>query len=257
MLLPDRNVVSSLAAARRNLDRGNPDNLLALLLNEPFQVNPLVFVLEGNKRRPPSNLEIEQQVDEALRRFKIAMPNAKIIPDRTSAIRGAIGLWEDMRPSQKRYEQFLIAAFHLLRPVGSSPSRREDVIRKLCAIAAKEDIEHLSLPFLLAWLVITLPQGKNPAMQLLKPGKREPPEQKAYNALADIRQLQLLVYASALFPGQPTALLTHDRALAEIWTGLCIKDMRMNGKKCDFSIDFGSKAPFFSNVIDSEIALFL
>lgn len=256
MLVPDRNVVSSLTAARRSLDRGSPDDLMGLLLNEPVQISPLVFALEGNQRRPPSVQEIAQQIDEARDRFQAALPNAEIVPDRASAIRGAQGLWSDMRVSQVQYERFLVASFPILRPAGPSPSKRASLTKRLCLIAAKESVSRRSLPFLLAWLAIALPQGLNPAMELLKPDKNEPLDQKAYGALADIRQLQLLVYASALFPHQPIALLTHDRALAQIWTGLGITNMRANGKICDFNLSLGSDSPFFANATESEITLF-
>lgn len=64
-----------------------------------------------------------------------------------------------------------------------------------------------------------MPQGGNPAKGLLKFGEAYA-RKDAYNGLADIRALEILMYLFVLFPSQSVMLCTADKDMALFWVGL-------------------------------------
>ena len=83
---------------------------------------------------------------------------------------------------------------------------------------------------------IFVANGASPAKRLLKfkPGYRE---EDAYNGLADLGSLEMLIHLFGLFPNEPTMLCTADRDLALFWTGIRASGFGRNGAaaRCNLS----------------------
>jgi len=64
-----------------------------------------------------------------------------------------------------------------------------------------------------------VPNSASPAKRLLKFGPGHG-EGDTYNALADLRSLEILINLYTLFPEERPALFTADKALALFWVGI-------------------------------------
>jgi hypothetical protein len=128
-------------------------------------------------------------------------------------------------------------------------------MKAIKAIADKHHVGALSLPFLAAAVAVCTPQG-NPAMRLLKAGGTAPAQEAVYNALADLLHLQLVVVGNAQFPDKPSALLTRDRALAELWVGLGIRDMVMADGKHTCVVPINEEGLLLCDVPDEVVEMF-
>ena len=76
----------------------------------------------------------------------------------------------------------------------------------------------------------------NAARRLLKFKAAYGPED-AYNALADLNALEVLLYRITLYPKMQTQLCTGDRNLALFWAGIGADDFERDGKgmRCTFT----------------------
>lgn len=73
---------------------------------------------------------------------------------------------------------------------------------------------------LAALSTVCMPNGKSPAKRLLKVTASEYSADHAYNALADLRSLEILIHLFAMSPGEKICLCTNDRDLALFWAGI-------------------------------------
>ncbi|UTH73832.1 hypothetical protein [Chromobacterium sp. IIBBL 290-4] len=82
-----------------------------------------------------------------------------------------------------------------------------------------------------------VPNGKSPAKKLLKLTEPKYSTELAYNALADLRSLEVLMHLFALFPSERILLCTGDKDLALFWAGIRASDFAWQGTyfQCKFS----------------------
>jgi len=88
------------------------------------------------------------------------------------------------------------------------------------AIAAESGVPMASLVVLAALSAVSVPNGKSPAKRLLKLNQPDYTEEDAYNALADLRSLEVLMHLFAMFPEEKILLCTGDKDLALFWAGI-------------------------------------
>lgn len=220
ILLLDRCVVSELRtrfASGRSPSHPDSD-FLDLFADTPVRINPLFFALEGNRRRFPSDEEAKAQLEEAAYALRRALPKADVIAADQSGLKGVFGLLRDSKRGMQRKQDFLLrVAPHLAAPVARSMIRSKwaNTLKMARECGVRTD----ALVVLAALSVIATPNGRSPAKQLLK--LRNPySAADAYNALSDLRSLDILMHVFALYPHQRTALCTTDKPLALFWTGL-------------------------------------
>jgi hypothetical protein len=128
----------------------------------------------------------------------------------------------------QRKTRFLVAvAPRLMASVAKE--RRFNTWQWILAKADEAGVSRKSLSVLAALSCLVRPQG-NPAKRLLKPSA-DFNEKRAYNALCDLRAVELFVYTLALFSELPATLCTKDRNLALFWVGLEIHNIRLDQKK--------------------------
>lgn len=234
IMLVDRNVVSEII---RRFDGGKkvgvePD-FLDLFADTPVRINPLLFAMEGNARGIPAPDLVREQLEEAVTKLRTALPSARLIVGPASLV-GALGLIEESRRGLEQRQRFLLRAAPMLAaPVGSKDMRA----RWSEVIAAADDcgVSRGSLVVLAALSSVVIPNGRSPAKKLLKL-KHGYSEADAYNALADLRAIELLVHLFALFPNMPTLLCTADRALALFWTGIGASNFARSGTGVSFDL---------------------
>lgn len=227
MILIDRNIVSQIVG---RFDGGkavstDPD-FLDLFADRPVRINPVLSAMEGNTRAIPTPEQVREQLDEVVTKLQTALPSAKLVVG-SGSLTGALGLIEEARAGMERKQQFLMrVAPSLAAPVSRTNmhARRDQVL----AVADQCGISRSSLVVLAALSAVFVANGASPAKRLLK-FKADYREEDAYNALVDLRSLEMLIHIFALFPDAPTMLCTADRSLALFWTGIRAANFGRNG----------------------------
>jgi len=123
-----------------------------------------------------------------------------------------------MRADFERKQAFVLDVAPAL---ASSTSHRLMADRWAQALAAadRHGVRRTSLVVLAVLSSIVVPNSASPAKRLLKFGPGHA-EGDIYNALADLRSLEILINLPALYPEERPALLTADKALALFWVGI-------------------------------------
>ena len=226
LVMPDRCTISELASRYKDgrKVRGG-DDFLDLFQDKPVRINPGLFALEGNKRQIPTPQEVEDQWAEACRKIRSALPQAQLTPD--SAVAGLTGLLEEMRESMERKVQFLCQVAPALQsPI--SAARRPEMWNQVLEAAQRCGLQRNTLAVLAALSIVCVENGAGPAKRLVKPSAQYS-EQDAYNALADLRALELLINFFALFPQEQIMLCTGDKNLALFWAGMRASGFALHG----------------------------
>ena len=221
IVLPDRCTVSELEARfREGIKRNNRNNdFLDLFADQRIRINPLLFALEGNLRVNPTPEVVEKQLKEAQTKIKSALPLAELVPDKKGGAQGVIGIIRDTQAGMACKQDFLVRLAPKLRaPV--SVSRRSQLWNEVLATAEECDVPKRSLVVVAALSALVVPNGKSPAKGLLKLAAPNYSTPEAYNALADLRSLEVLMCLFALFPNERMLLCTGDKGLALFWTGI-------------------------------------
>ncbi|MEC8878797.1 MAG: hypothetical protein VYC49_01485 [Pseudomonadota bacterium] len=228
-VLPDRCTISELKArfsggAKRKEDK----DFLDFFADHPVRINPLLFAIESNIRTIPTPDLIEQQLDEARSKIKSALPQAELVPDRSGGLRGALGIVRDSSIDLARKGQFLASIAPKFRsPISSK--RRQETWKQVLIAANSYDIPKHSLVVIAALSAIAVPNGKSPARRLLKFSNQQYSPSDAYNALSDLRSLEILMRLFGLFPNEKILLCTGDKDLALFWCGIRASDFTFKG----------------------------
>lgn len=228
VVLLDRNVVSEIVERFDGTGGlGRRSDFIDLLADKPVRINPVLFAMEGNVRALPSPEAVRQQLDEVTAKLRKALPQAQLVLG-SDSLRGALGLIEESRQGFERKQAFLVQiAADLAAPV----SRKKLPGRWAAVVAAADTcgVPRSSLVVLAALSSVVVPNGQSPARRLLK-FKADYTEKDAYNALADLRSLEMLIYLFSWFPSVPTAFFTADRNLALFWCGLRASNFESRGR---------------------------
>jgi hypothetical protein len=190
IVLPDRCVVTKLYARLQNggeRGQGNKD-FMDLFSGQAVRINPMLFALEGNARQNPTADIARQQLEEAVAKIRSALPTAILIADE-SVLKGVLGLVQDTHPVMMRGQDFLLH----LNPRLTSPIGKRDIQANwdnVLALAKNFGLPKHSPVVIAALSTIIVPNGRSPARRLLK-FREGYTRQDAYNALADLRALQI------------------------------------------------------------------
>lgn len=226
--LPDRCTISELKGhfhnGARKADRGD---FMDLFEGRRIRINPLLSALEGNVRANPSSEVIERSFEEACIKIKAALPMAELVPENAGGFRGVVGIAHDTHARMSLEQDFLLhLAPKLHAPVGKK--RKIRCWHEILTLADSLGISRVSLVVVAALSATSVPHGKSPAKRVLKLTEHYSTED-AYNALADLRALEILMCLFALFPQQPLMLCTSDKNLALLWAGIRASDFVWSG----------------------------
>lgn len=235
VILPDRCTVKEIRSRFQNgAKKARTDDFLDLLVDAEVSINPALVALEGNLRSLPTPEVIEQQLDQAYAEINLALPKARLVPADKSSLAGIVGIGQDTYDSMLRKQSFLMK----LAPKIHAPVavRKVDAVwDEVVATAESCGVPRRSLVLLAALSAIAVPNGLSPAKRLLKL-KAGYTEQDAYNALADLRSLEVLMCLFALFPQDSLMFCTGDKDLALFWSGLRASDFSWESGAASFNV---------------------
>ena len=233
-ILPDRNVITQIKG-RFEGDKvvGAGRDFLDMLTGLEVRINPLLYAMEGNNRGIPSPATVEAQLNEAISFVGKALPKAQIVVG-SESLNGALGLIEESRPGIGRKQAFLLDLAPKLNP---PTSRRWLDVRwaEVLEAADRHGVRRNSLVVLAALSAVAVPNSGSPAKKVLK-FRSDYSAAEAYNALADIRSLEILMHLFALLPDERPTIFTRDRPLALFWAGIQAFNFTMNSGTMSFDL---------------------
>ncbi len=256
LLLPDRCTIGAIRHrfVGGNIKSGHSDDFLDLLKDYPIKINPVLYILEGNSgKTSPSESQLPELYDKAVQKIQEALPAAVILPDKASIIQGCARLLRDTTSTLSQKQAFLVKAAPLAAPSISKNSRPR-IWLEIFTLAKHFGINSASTLMVALLSATAARQDLNPAKKWLKP-KNTYTESNAFNALSDLRALDVLIAAITDFPEQHTALLTNDIPLAQLWAGLQAHSYRRQGNDIHYTIN--PHSDLFSNLSDSELQMLL
>ncbi|MCZ2498916.1 hypothetical protein GN316_19305 [Xylophilus sp. Kf1] len=235
IVLPDRCTITELKGRFCDGVKKNSDDkdFLDFFEGEGIRINPLLYALEGNLRRNPTPHEIKQQLEEVSAALRIALPKAELVPG-DGGLQGVVGIVQDTLASTEQKQTFLMRMAPKLQPP-TSASKKAQLWDEALAVAQECGIQKKSLVVLAVLSSISVPMGNSPAKRLLKPSLNYSAED-AYNALADLRSLEMLLCLFGLFPYQRIMLCTGDKNLALFWAGIRASNFAWAGKAATFTL---------------------
>ncbi|MGY3609703.1 MULTISPECIES: hypothetical protein [unclassified Bradyrhizobium] len=226
VVFPDRNIISELSgrfAGGHTVGR-EPD-FLDLFAGSQVKINPTLAAMEGNGRALSTPDEAREQLDEAVAKLKSACHKRLMVgPD---SLKGLLGLIEDMRPGLERNQARLKA----LAPSLCKPTARREIDARWNTVLEAADAHQVPRSSLLVLALLSAlvhPTVRCASKRLLKLHDSYT-DGDAYNALSDLRALELLLYALAFFPDFEAQICTKDRQLALFWVGAGAHDIKRAG----------------------------
>lgn len=227
IILLDRNVVSEIIGRfDAGVLRGRDPDFIDLFAELPVRLNPMPFVLEGNVRALPTAEAVQVQLAEVVAKLSAALPQASLVVGSQSAA-ATLGLIEEARAWFDSHTALLLSVADVM-PGPVSRARMEAVWREILASADRSGVSRRSIVLLAVLSALASPNGKGPARDLLKL-RRGYAAADAYNALSDLRAIEILINLLALYPDQPVQFCTADRSLALFWVGMGIHNPRRTG----------------------------
>jgi len=233
-ILIDRNLVTEIVSRFDSGQLvGRDQDFLDLFHDAPVRINPMLFALEGNGRSAPDPALAKAQLEEVITKLSSALPAATLMVGPYSLV-GLLGLLNETEVGMAQRQTFLLEVAPTLVP----PVARRDMdarFDQILAAAARHQVPYFSLVVLAALSCVVTPNGSTPAKRLIKP-KAMYSDADAYNALCDLRSLDILILLMAYFPTEATQLCTADKNLALFWCGLEVDDMVREEDGVSYSI---------------------
>lgn len=234
VILLDRNVVTEIVSRfEGGAGKGREPDFIDVFADEPVRLNPLLYAMEGNIQRRPGPELVADQLVEVINKLAKALPKARIQvgPD---SLKGILGLIQDTEAGMAQRAAFLLRLASLLKnPV--SARLRDRRWRDVLDAAREEGVPLNHLVVLAALSAVAVPGGLSPAKQILKFNEKYDASW-AYNALNDLRSLDILAHLYATYPDEIVHLCTADKNLALFWTGIGASNFVRNGQGVTFNV---------------------
>lgn len=258
--LLDRNVVIKLEKLQASLGGENPALLTQWLGLDSETVSPLLFALEGPRRRLPNEAEMDEELGRAQKALANLLPGAKVQqvgPVERAALRRI--MLEQVQPREKATRFLLKAAPLVVNRV--KPAQRLALETEVSRLAAAEGMRRGSLAFLAVVSCIydgnppSAHRAATPGRAVLKPRAGYSAED-AYNALADLSFLELLFNAGALLTGTSFVLYTADAGLAAVWAALhpCRSELEhLGGDISRTTMTFNMNGGLYPDLSDAQV----
>lgn len=253
--LVDRNVVITLRKIREGKDTANGQALQwwTQFFNGSDSIfNPLLHAFEAGYRRKPTMAEFVTAYDDAASELRKALPGCHIVKFEDAGYQAA---YEQLEAFDKRNEcevRFLQAACPL---VVQRVARREEAHVEAAIIQTAK--EHNVNPASFASLAVLSClyediHGTPTAIgrQILKP-KPIYLKADAFNALSDLRHIEIAAAGQAYFKQEGFSLCTCDRGLALMWSALAVHGEFKSDKHLEFTFELTND--LFSRLNEMEL----
>jgi hypothetical protein len=225
--LVDQNIVIRLRRIREGKVVANAEAMhfwLQLLEGRTTLLNPLPYAWEGQSRRKPTRQEFESSYEAGAHEIAQALPSCSVVQLNQVALDAAYSQLEAFDRRGERETRFLEEVCPLLLNRPAAPALWRTA-QEVLALADKHGIQRGALPSLAALSCVFEDEHgaiKSIGKRILKPTARYS-EGDAYNALSDIRHMELAAAGQALLPERPFSLCTCDRGLAMFWSALKLR----------------------------------
>lgn len=225
--LVDRNVVIALRKIREGKVVANAETIqwwTGLLSDGSALFNPLPFAFESGFQRKPTMSEFVSAYDEGVAELGQAMPDCQIVRFESVHYRAAYEQLERFDSRNEREIRFLqtvcpIVAQRIAR------SSESDAVKSIFEAADAHQVARSS--FVVIAVLSCLYEDVHGTIravgrQILKPASNYL-EATAFNALNDLRHIELTGAGQAHFDGDAFSLCTSDKALALFWSALSVR----------------------------------
>lgn len=263
--LLDRNVIialekllSSRSGSLATAPLANLTNFLGL---DTETLSPMLFALEGARRRPPTDFQMRAELNRAVATLRSFFPGSQIEPITTRKRKALLRMVLDHTEFRSRATRLLVQAAPMVVD-RAKPENRQKLELEVLRIARAEGvrIECITVLALLSCIydapgALSTHRAATPGRAVLKP-KREYSEEDAYNALADMFFLELMLYSFELFPNAQPVLYTRDVGITALWTAM--QPTRRQVTKVDLlrsmtTVTFPLTNGLFPSLSDSEL----
>jgi hypothetical protein len=244
--LVDRNVVISLRHIREGKTVANAESFQWWTLffeHAGALFNPLPYAYEAGFRRKPTMAEFAAAYDEGATELAGAFPACEVVKFTDVNYRAAYCQLEAFDQRATREVAFLQSACPL---VTHRVSRRNEwaIADEIACIADLQQVNRASLPCLaIMSCLFEATDGKTPAIgrRVIKP-KLSYSDDDAFNALSDLRHMEIAAAGQAYFNEGAFSLCTCDRPLALLWSALALRGEGTTNSSMDIAFDLTEEA---------------
>ena len=253
--LVDRNVVISLRKIREGKVAANAQSLqwwTNFFAEGAGMFNPLPYAFEAGFRRKPTMAEFVSAFDEGASELSDALPKCHIVRFEDTHYRAAYAQLEAFDERNERETKFLQAVCPLV--VQRVSRRREaEVAETIVRTADKYELNRGSFATLavLSCLYEDM-HGTTPAIgrRILKP-RSVYSESDAFNALSDLRHIELAVAGQACLKQDAFSLCTCDKPMTLLWSALSARGDSSSDGSIELTFDLTSD--LFSRLNEGEL----
>lgn len=253
--LVDRNVVISLRKIREGKVAANAQALqwwTNFFAEGAGVFNPLPYAFEAGYRRKPTMAEFVSAFDEGASELSDALPKCHIIRFEETQYRAAYAQLEAFDERNERETKFLQAACPLV--VQRVPRHTQaEVAETIIKAADSFELNRGSLATLAVLSCLYEDMHGTPVAigrRILKP-KSVYSEADAFNALSDLRHIELAAAGQAYFKQEAFSLCTCDRPMALLWSALSARGESASDGSIEFTFDLTSD--LFSRLSEDEL----
>ena len=222
--LVDRNVVINIRRIREGRAVRDSNSLqwwTRLFAQGAGLFNPLPYAMEAGFRRKPTRLEFLAAFQEGVEELQNAFPSCKVVEYDEHAFAAAYALLEEFDRRTESETSFLLQAAPLVA-CRVCTSERWDAARGIAELADQLGVRRDSIATLATLsCVFEDSHGKVPSIgkKVLKPSLTYT-EVDAFNALSDIRHLEVAAAGHAFFGKESFAFCTCDKPLVRLWSAM-------------------------------------
>lgn len=230
-----------------NTKRIHPD-FIDFLRDRPIRINPSLYAIEGNQKATLSNTQIEERLREAYDKIARQLPKAILIPKDMAGLEGVKGIIKESNVNFSKKQHFLVKVAPKLNGEVTN-DRKGAVWSEILDLAAQHKVPTDSLLMVLLLTMVSV-QKNSPGYKIIKPGQQYTME-NAYNALSDLRALEIYMTTLGYFPNEKVAFCTNDKNLALFWVGIQPNGFVSEGNHCRYKLN-----PVPELLNDTDIPLF-